>query len=118
MTSFKMPGLDYPAFSLRYITSDYCITKCSDKESMQFTNKMRMLTQMSWQQIYNAPRHGLGCETIVRGCIKKPIPTHITDDVTILAFRCFGKAPMLGYKDQGVFYVLWFDPKFELYDHG
>jgi hypothetical protein len=113
----KMPGLEYPAFSLRHVVSDYCITNCTPEESAQFVNKVRMITQLPWQQIHSTQRHGLGCEKISRDAIKKPIPAHITADVSMLAFRCFGKAPMIGYKDQGVFYVLWFDPRFELYDH-
>jgi hypothetical protein len=34
-----------------------------------------------------------------------------------IAFRCFGKAPMVGYRVQAVFYLLWLDRHFTLYEH-
>lgn len=116
-TSDKRPGLECPAFSLRFIVGEYCITRCSNEQAMQFANKLRMLSQLTWQQISNSDPHKLGCEKIHRNAIRRPIPKHVTEDVTLLSFRCFGMAPMIGYRDGGVFYVLWFDPGMEVYKH-
>lgn len=117
-SSSKVPGLSHPAFSLRYIVDTHCITSCSDQQAAQFANKVRMLTSLSWQEIIQLDRHKLGCEKISRDSMRVPIPRHVTEDVNLLAFRCFGMAPMVGYRDQGVFYVLWFDSGFDVYDHG
>jgi len=72
---------------------------------------------MSWAQINQAPRHGLGYEKISHTSIKAAIPPHITEDVNFLAFRFSGKAPMVGYRKQEVFYIVWLDRNFTLYDH-
>lgn len=47
------------------------------------------------------------------------MPEFITEDkANLLAFRFSGKKPMVGYRIRNIFYVLWFDAAFELYDHG
>jgi hypothetical protein len=107
----------HAAFSLRYVVDEQCITRCTDQQAMQFADRMKRLCSMTWQQIQNAHRHKLGTEIIDRSAIKVAIPRHITPDVDLLAFRCFGLAPMIGYRDQEVFFVLWFDPDFKVYDH-
>lgn len=74
---------------------------------------------MSWLEINQAPRHGLGFEKIPRKQISVKPPEHVTPDIThFWAFRFFGKAPMVGYKEGEIFFVLWFDEEFKLYDHG
>lgn len=115
----KGPGQEYPAFSLRYLSKDFCITACSKDAMASFAEKVKMLTQMSWLEITQLPRHGLGFEKIPRKKIRGGIPTHVTPDVEYFwAFRFHGKAPMVGYKNGETFFVLWFDEKFRLYDHG
>jgi hypothetical protein len=73
---------------------------------------------MTWSEIIQAPRHGMGFETITRTAIRRPIPTHITEDVTFIAFRFNGLKPMIGYRIEGMFHIIWFDCRFDLYDHG
>jgi len=73
---------------------------------------------LTWKQIRQLPRHGLGTEKIPKSSIKAPIPQFITDDVNdFLAFRYHGKRPMVGYRQKDIFFVLWFDSDFTLYEH-
>lgn len=72
---------------------------------------------MTWIQIRGAHRHGLGTEKIEKSAIKVPIPTVVTEDVSLLAFRFSGKAPMVGFRERDVFHVLWFDRDYSLYKH-
>jgi len=72
---------------------------------------------MTWGEIIQAPRHGMGFETIARNAIRRPIPNHVTDDVTFIAFRFSGKKPMVGYRTDGMFHIIWFDCSYDLYDH-
>jgi hypothetical protein len=73
---------------------------------------------MSWHEIKNAPKHGLGLEKISRASIKAPIPKHITEDVEyFIALGFSAKAPMVGYRIRNVFHIVWLDSKFTLYDH-
>jgi hypothetical protein len=59
----------------------------------------------------------LGYEKIAKKSIRATIPTHIKDDVVFIAFRFYGKAPMVGYREDVVFHLLWIDRDFTLYQH-
>ncbi|MBD2384885.1 hypothetical protein [Cylindrospermum sp. FACHB-282] len=114
----ESPEQQPPIFSLRYLDNEYCITKCTKDEQAAFALKIHKLSQLTWCQIQSQDRHGLGYEKIARVAIKAPIPKFITEDVNIIAFRFSGKSPMVGYRDKAVFYVIWLDRDFTLYDHG
>jgi hypothetical protein len=48
-----------------------------------------------------------------------PTGSHLTEDVQrLIAFRFAGNRPMVGYRVQAIFYLLWLDRDFTLYDHG
>lgn len=107
-----------PTFSLRYLRGDYCLSKCEKEQKAAFADTLHKLSQMTWQEIFQAHKHGLGCEKISRDAIKSGIPTEISEDVKFIAFRFYGKAPMVGYRVDSVFYVVWLDRDYTLYDHG
>ena len=56
-------------------------------------------------------------EKIERDALRAGIPRHITEEVNLVAFRFFGKAPMVGYRVKAIFYVVWLDRAFTLYPH-
>jgi len=107
-----------PLFSLEYLNGKHCLSKCEKKEKAAFADTLHRLSQIPWIEIMGAPRHGLGHEKIEQKQIKASMPKHIKDDTNIIAFRFFGKAPMVGYKKGRVFYVLWLDRDRTLYSHG
>jgi hypothetical protein len=108
-----------PKFSFRYLDRSRCITRCTEEERLAFVSKMHLLSQLTWSQLRQAPKDGLGYEKIDRDSIRAGIPTAITEDVNFIAFRFHGKAPMVGYRsDDGTFYIVWFDRDFTLYDRG
>ena len=72
---------------------------------------------MTWNDIINAPRHGLGQEKIAQNAIKAPLPSHITPDTQLIALRFAGKAPMIGRRDGRIFIIYWLDHNFSLYKH-
>ncbi|AIL00127.1 hypothetical protein AN459_31440 [Pseudomonas aeruginosa] len=112
------PELKPPLFSFEFMQADYCVSECTSDERSQVLSKLRTLSQMSWQQIKQAPRHGLGFEIIGRPSFKAAIPAFVTDDTNLISFRAIGKAPMVGYRDGRVFHILWIDRDFTVYDHG
>jgi hypothetical protein len=65
-----------------------------------------------------AHEYGAGYERISRDAIRSGIPAHLKEDVNFIAFRFCGKAPMVGYRDENIFHVVWIDRAFSLYDHG
>ena len=111
------PEQESPLFSLRYMNKDYSLSQCTKDEKAAFADTLYKLNQLTWSEINACPRHGLGYEKIARSSIRAPIPSHLKDDVNFIAFRFFGKAPMVGYRDGAVFYVIWLDRDFTLYPH-
>lgn len=107
-----------PTFSLQFIDPEYCITCCDKDEKASFADMLRNMSQMTWNELRNAPRHGMGSEKIDQKAIKQPIPQGVTEDVTFLAFRFHALKPMVGYRVRETFHIIWFDRNFTLYDHG
>jgi hypothetical protein len=107
----------YPSFSLRYCDPAYCISKCEISEKAAFADQLRILSQKTWAELYSSPRHGIGCEKIIQ-TLNRPLPSHLQPDQTIIAFRFDGNKPMVGYRDGNIFYIIWFDRDYTLYDHG
>lgn len=108
-----------PVFSLeRLQNGTYCLSNLDQEHKASFADAMYRRRQMLWRELKQADRHGLGTEKIPKNQIKAPIPKFITEEQeSFLALRFNGKAPMVGYRVRNVFYVLWFDPTFDLYDH-
>ncbi|MDF7675158.1 hypothetical protein PT286_00150 [Neisseriaceae bacterium ESL0693] len=108
-------------FSFEYMRSDHHCIKCchnSDADnSFHLLNKIRKLSELTWAQINTTHRHGLGAEKIPYHQIKESIPYGLTEDTTFLAFRCIGKAPMIGFRDGQIFHIIWIDYDYEIYDH-
>jgi len=118
-SSSELAQKNPPTFSLRYLDKGYCLSKCEQEEKAAFADTLHKLSQLTWQQINQAPRHGLGFEKLAGDSIKGTIPPHLRgQDVNFIAFRFHGQAPMVGYRDQSVFYVIWLDRAFTLYNHG
>jgi len=80
---------------------------------------LRLFSQMSWNDIIQADRHKLGREKIETKTLKRPIPRHLTDDVTFIALRYSGMKPMVGYQTGATFHAIWFDRDMKsIYSHG
>ncbi len=108
-----------PIFSLK-INKDYCITACTAQEQKQFALTLHQLSKSSWSLLRQTGKHGMGYEIIPKRIIRGGIPTEVTKDVNIIAFRFCGKKPMVGYRDavdRRIFHILWLDRKFCLYKH-
>ena len=107
-------------FSLEKLQSGkYCFSTAQKPQKLALISSIFKRRTMTWKDINNAGRHGLGSEKLPRDQIKAPMPDFITDDVShFLALRFDGKRPMVGYKQKNFFYILWLDCNFSLYDHG
>ncbi|WP_208937066.1 Panacea domain-containing protein [[Haemophilus] ducreyi] len=78
------------------------------------------LSKFTWQELRNSPRHGCGTEKIehkaIKGC---SVPDFIIEqNISLLAFRFQGKKPMVGYRENQIFHILWLDRDYSLYNHG
>ncbi|WP_133140245.1 hypothetical protein [Legionella genomosp. 1] len=106
-----------PIFSLEHIQKNYCISNCTKDQKAAFADALRKRSQMTWNEITQAHRHGLGQEKIAQTAIKAPLPKDITPETNLIALRFDGKAAMVGRKEGRLFIIYWLDHDFSLYDH-
>src|SRR5260363_122159 len=91
-----------PKFSLEYVQKSHCVSRCTQEEKAALLERLHELSQLTWQSIMQAGRHGQGCDTLPRNAISS-IPSCIPEDTNILVFRFNGKAPMVGFRRHEVF---------------
>jgi hypothetical protein len=107
-----------PVFSLRHVVATHGVDGCSNTEKASILDAFSRRSGLTWTELKSAPRHGLGTEKLDVRSLKVSIPSCVTPDTTIIAFRCIGKAPMIGFRDEDRFHILWVDRGFDCYDHG
>ncbi len=105
-----------PVFSCEYLDGDYWLLKCDKNHQAAFAKTIHKLSKITWAEIFQNNRHGVGYEKIEPKKIKAQIPEPALGK-TIIAFRYSGKSPMVGFRQKRVFYVLWLDRDFSLYSH-
>ena len=90
-----------------------------DKEhKAAFADSVYSRSKLTWVTLKKSDRHALGYEKIPLRQIRGQKPRVLTPDVEdVIAFRFHGRAPMVGYRDEDIFYVIWFDPGYKLYPH-
>lgn len=106
-----------PVFSLKYIQKGFGIEECPDEDKIALLKKMAQLSQTTWQDIFQSSRHGTGQEKIDKNSLKVPLPTCVKDDTNLIAIRYKGLAPMVGFRENDVFHILWVDFNFNVYKH-
>ena len=107
-----------PVFSLEKLqTGKYCLSNLDRDDKAQFAEAMFRRKQMTWNEIHRDDHHALGTEKIERNSIKASTENIAEDADIFIAFRYNGKKPMVGYRLRNIFFVLWFDHDFTLYDH-
>ena len=109
----------HPIFCFKFIHRDYGLSQCVQDEKIAFLEQMFRLSQLTWQQIEQTQKHGLGSEKIAISSLHAQCPSIVTEDVTfLLALRFLGNAPFVGYRDRFILHILFIDRAFTLYDHG
>jgi hypothetical protein len=106
-----------PLISFKHVMQKYCPSNCEMAELRSLTRRLCDWSKMTWQQIIQAPRQGLGLETIGDGSLKQA-PPRITPDQRVLSFRIHGIARMLGIRDGQTLFVFAIDRAGDWYDHG
>jgi hypothetical protein len=104
-----------PVFSFIYLDKNYGVDVCTGEEKLSFLQTMLTLSKCTWSTLKTAAKHGLGYEKIDK--INTSLPPQVTDDVQLIAFRFYKKAPMVGFRNNKTFHVVFLDRKFTLYDH-
>lgn len=114
----EIQHFEHPIFCYRYLHKDYGLDQCDPDEKRSLMERFVKLSQMTWNEIGKAHRHGLGHENIRIDQLRATCPTIITEDVKhLLAFRFQGMKPFLGHRNRFIFHVLFIDRNFTLYGH-
>jgi len=107
-----------PVFSFEYIDKAYCVSKCERDEKASFADKLRILGSLTWNEIIQSPRHQHGFEKIPIQQINGSKPIIISPDVDyVIAFRFHNTKPVVGLRRDQVFFIIWLDRDYSLYDH-
>jgi len=102
---------------LRYLQPGHDVNDLLEHDQQQLIKQLRLLSQLEWKQIEQAPRHGVGKENIAQNSIRKSLPPIVTKDIKLWALRFSGKKPMIGFRSGTVFHIVWLDHNFSVYGH-
>lgn len=108
-----------PIFSFEYMADGggYSVNCCDRDHRAALAARLFLLSRVTWMQIQQSQRHGIGSEKIARNNIKPPIPAKVTEDASLLALRYNGLCPMVGFRDGRTFNVLFIDHSMDVYPH-
>lgn len=111
--------VDYPLFSFKYL-QDTSLKGCiNSKFIVEFVFRLKKLSELGWKRIHTSHRHAFGMEKIERDSIKPSIPSVVTPEVPLFAFRAAGNnLPFIGFRDDKIFYILFIETSFgDIYNH-
>jgi len=95
---------------------DFCFIQCDTAQKVGFADKLHELSQLTWNQIINANRQGIGQERIPELDRKKP--SSVPKEAKIIGLKYHGNRRMAGFRDDnGTFHILWFNHNDKLYKH-
>ncbi len=109
-------------FSLRHIQNGkYCFSQLDQKQKSDFAEALFRRKDFTWNDYHQIPKESLGYELLPFCCLKiasKPIC--VTEDLDkVIVIRFSGNdGRIVGFREKNIYYVLWVDCCFELYDHG
>ena len=116
-TNEDSPEKNPPVFCLRYMRNGFSLAECDKIDQAAFAMTLYKLSKLSWAEIRNSQRHGLGSEKLNLASITGDSTDHLFQDSVLIAIRFSGRKSMVGYRDGSVFHIVWLDTKLELYDH-
>lgn len=109
---------DYPLLSLRFVQPSWGVDCMSDSQQKAFLEKWQKRSQMTWKELSQHQRHGLGSEKLPKSAIKPLIPQQFQDLDRFVVFRHEGNLPFVGWKNGSVFHVIWIECTYcDVYNH-
>lgn len=119
LASIKAASDEYPVLSTRFLQKGWGFEEMTDETRLSFLQKWHKRSEISWKDLTSHQRHGLGSEYIPSQQIKPQVPRQFQEIEKFRVFRHHANLPFAGWKDRGIFYVLWIESRYnDLYDHG
>ena len=107
-------------FSLQHIQAGkFCFSILDHKQKGDFADALYRRKDFTWNDLYQNDHKKLGVESLPADRIKASKPTFMTEDVDKYEVIRFSKEDgrVVGFRKSNVFYILWIDCKFKLYNH-
>ncbi|WP_257181393.1 hypothetical protein [Corynebacterium cystitidis] len=109
---------EYPALSFRHVQKGWGFEELSNGQRLAFLTKWQERCKISWKELSQHKKHGLGSELLPRHVIKPMIPRQFTDVEKFRVYRHEGNHALAGWRGANIFYVIWIEATFnEPYDH-
>lgn len=125
LQKIEVPAEPDTTLSLKLICQErHSTSKCSYHQLKSFSDKLRIITSVSWSAITSSPRTTNGYEVMPRTSLVRSIPDGVPPSAEIFVFRFGGgsgskhSGRIAGYKAGSTFYLLFVDSQMDLYDHG
>jgi hypothetical protein len=103
--------LDKPFFSFQYLHPVRHVRELMQSQQAELVKQLCALSERTWQQLWDAPHGGVGCERI-RQELNFKWPAALAGQ-TVLAFKYCGKLSMVGFRDKNVFHIVGIDKDFK-----
>lgn len=105
-----------PVFSFSNILTKYCCIKkdCNSAQKERILEMLVDLSGLTWQEIKNAPRTGIGFELIPKDQMKVAIPP-VHGHEKFMVFRLSNKMRMIGLREAEKFDILVIDREHKAY---
>ena len=118
---YEISDSDYFIFSFRYLQKDYGLDhkRLTKEYKLQLLSKLIRTTNMTWLQLELKNKRDGGLEKIPKNCLKKSLPSVVSDDIDKLYVLRFAsqECRLIGFRRGNIFFVLFIDPDLSLYNH-
>lgn len=121
LTSKASEADTFPSFSFRFYQGNISIPKCKNADFFKkYLERLKKLSETSWDEINKAGRHGLGYEHLTWEQLNVQKPASVTNEIKrLMVFRATGdNHAFLGFRSGSVFNVVFIETSFgDIYNH-
>ena len=104
-----------PTFSFKHVDdANYMLHEWEKDEIRQLVARLKMMEHMTWHLIkasggYGKSSGGLGFKPLKLQTLHCRVPDYIANQHTLTEFRVSSKMRVMGFREGGVFSIVWFD---------
>ncbi|WP_160045677.1 MAG6450 family protein [Paenibacillus sp. USDA918EY] len=106
-----------PLFSFEHLCeNNFYLHNLGKQELKELHNFLKKSSKMTWKQIRMSD--GIKYKTIPRSSLTARVPSSVPDDASIDEMRVTQEHRIFGFKVNGIFNVIWFDPTHDVCPEG
>lgn len=94
----------HPVLCLRHVQSGWGVGELTDAQCREFLVKWEKRAKLTWKQLVQHPRHGLGSELLPSSKFNPSPPQELARD-RYMVFRHEGNHPFAGFRTGDTFHV-------------